>query len=56
MIEEAEKQLVEDSKLVRQDEITPVEPILEDTTAEESKKKTYMIKDQEGKIQIKNRD
>ena len=57
MIEQAEKQLVEDSKLVRQDEVTPVEPIVEDTaTAEESKKKTYMIKDQEGKIQIKNRD
>ena len=55
MIEQAEKQLVEDSKLVQQDEILPVEPIVEDTTAEESKKKTYMIKDQEGKIQIKNR-
>ena len=56
MIEEAEKQLVEDSKLVQQDETLPVEPILEDTTAEESKKKTYMIKDQEGKIQIKSRE
>jgi hypothetical protein len=57
MIEQAEKQLVEDSKLVQQDETPPVEPILEDTsTAEESKKKTYMIKDQEGKIQIKSRD
>jgi len=55
MIEQAEKQLVEDSKLVQQDNTTPVEPIIEDTTAEESKKKTYMIKDQEGKIQIKNR-
>ena len=55
MIEQAEKQLVEDSKLVQQDEILPVEPIVEDTTAEESKKKTYMIKDQEGRIQIKNR-
>jgi len=55
MIEQAEKQLVEDSKLVQQDNTTPVEPIVEDTTAEESKKKTYMIKDQEGKIQIKNR-
>ena len=57
MIEQAEKQLVEDSKLVQQDEILPVEPIVEDTaTAEESKKKTYMIKDQEGKIQIKSRE
>ena len=57
MIEQAERQLVEDSKLVQQDEILPVEPIVEDTaTVEESKKKTYMIKDQEGKIQIKNRD
>ena len=56
MIEEAEKQLVEDSKLVQQDETLPVEPILEDTIAEESKKKTYMIKDQEGKIQIKSRE
>jgi hypothetical protein len=56
MIEEAEKQLVEDSKLVQQVEVTPVEPIVEDTTSDESKKKTYMIKDLEGKIQIKNRD
>ena len=57
MIEQAERQLVEDSKLVQQDETTPVEPIVEDTAVvEESKKKTYMIKDQEGKIQIKNRD
>jgi len=57
MIEQAEKQLVEDSKLVQQDETPPVEPVLEDTAiAEESKKKTYMIKDQEGKIQIKSRD
>ena len=56
MIEQAEKQLVEDSKLVQQDETPPVEPILENTTAEESKKKTYMIKDQEGKIQIKSRE
>jgi len=57
MIEEAERQLVEDSKLIQQDETTPVESIVEDTAVvEESKKKTYMIKDQEGKIQIKNRD
>ena len=56
MIEQAEKQLVEDSKLVQQNDTTSVEPIVEDTTAEESKKKTYMIKDQEGKIQIKSRE
>jgi hypothetical protein len=57
MIEQAEKQLVEDSKLVQQDEILPVEPIVEETAPdEESKKKTYMIKDQEGKIQIKSRE
>jgi hypothetical protein len=56
MIEQAEKQLVEDSKLVQQDDTTPVEPIVEAATAEESKKKTYMIKDQEGKIQIKSRE
>jgi len=57
MIEEAEKQLLEDSKLVQQDEIVPVEPIVENiATVEESKKKTYMIKDPEGKIQIKSRE
>jgi hypothetical protein len=56
MIQEAEKQLVEDAKLVQQDETILVEPIIENIDIEESKKKTYMIKDQEGKIQIKNRD
>ena len=65
MIAEAEQQLKEDSEKVQQEEPTLVEPTLiepiveaveEIVEVEDSKKKTYMIKDTAGKIQIKNRD
>jgi hypothetical protein len=62
MIAEAEQQLKEDSEKVRQEfillvEPTPIEPMVGVVEVDEdSKKKTYMIKDPEGKIQIKNRD
>ena len=54
MIEEAEKQLLEDTRKVQQVEL-PAEPII-DPIADDSKKKTYMIKDQEGKIQVNARN
>ena len=53
MVEEAEKAIVEEEQPA--EETVIVESVLEEPIGE-SKKKTYMIKDQQGKIQIKNRN
>ena len=53
MVEEAERAIVEEEKPA--EETVIVEPVVEEPI-DESKKKTYMIKDQQGKIQIKNRN
>jgi hypothetical protein len=52
MIEEAEKEAAKDLEVKQEEPVIP-EP---DLPVEESKKKTYMIKDQTGQIQIKNRE
>jgi hypothetical protein len=53
MVEEAERAIVEEEQPA--EETVVVEPVSEELI-DESKKKTYMIKDQQGKIQIKNRN
>jgi hypothetical protein len=57
MIAEAEAELAKEPVVEEQpaEETVIVEPVSEELI-DESKKKTYMIKDQQGKIQIKNRN